>query len=42
MINGKKEGVGILINDIFQFEGLFRDDEKIKGIEISSFGIYRG
>jgi hypothetical protein len=42
MIGNSKEGKGILLRDKKIFEGLFRGNSKVKGLEINASGVYKG
>lgn len=42
MVNGRREGKGVLINDNSVFEGYFMCDDKVKGLEINHHGVYKG
>ena len=42
MVKKKKEGVGILITEKSCFEGIFKENFKVKGLEISKNGVYNG
>jgi len=42
MIGKKKSGVGILITTFNCFEGSWKNNQKIKGVEISKKGVYKG
>lgn len=42
MIGKHKQGMGILITPKSCFEGLWKNNEKVKGVEITRSGIYHG
>jgi hypothetical protein len=42
MIGKDKNGIGILITEKSCFEGEWKNNEKLKGIEITMSGVYKG
>lgn len=40
--NGNKHGKGILITPGYLFEGVWKFGEKVKGVEVTSVGKYKG
>lgn len=42
MIGKKKSGIGILITHTSCFEGVWKNNQRVRGVEITTEGIYKG